>query len=197
MRGLNGRALRLIEAIDTANADDPTTVEFDGATHPLALIHGQRASWWVDQLHADAPDEWRIAARAHHLRRWELPRRNYPDGKAGYHRWKRDQRTRHAADVAALMAAVGYDDGAIVAVQALIRREQLSSNTGAQAVEDAACLVFVETQLTDIAAKFERGQVVDILRKTARKMSSAAIDAMSAITRDTALADLVDEAMTS
>ena len=33
-----------------------------------------------------------LAARAHHLRRWELPRDSYPVGRAGYLRWRRDQK---------------------------------------------------------------------------------------------------------
>ena len=76
---------------------------------PLALAHGRLAAEWIDRLVPDADDTLKLAARAHHLRRWELPRADYPEGRAGYLRWRRDQKRRHAADVEALLVAAGYD----------------------------------------------------------------------------------------
>jgi hypothetical protein len=164
-------------AIDRANAGDPTTVEVRGRAWPLAQVHGVLAAEWVERLHRDAPETWRLAARAHHLRRWELPRSSYDAGRAGYHRWKRDQKQRHARDVAPLLATAGFDDAEIAEVQALIRRDHLATDPGAQAIEDAACLAFLETQLADVAGKLDRDHLVDVLRKTARKMSPAALAA--------------------
>lgn len=181
MRSLSQRTLDAIEAIDTANAGDPTVVTVRGADHPLAQIHGVLAHEWVLHLHPDADDTWLLAARAHHLRRWELPRSDYDAGKAGYLRWKRDQRQRHARDVAVLLAPLGFDDAAIERVQALVRRDQLASDPGSQAIEDAACLAFVETQLADVATKLDRAHLIDVLRKTARKMTPAGAAAIALI----------------
>ena len=152
MCGLNDRYGAALSAIDTANAADPTHVVVRGSEHPLALVHGQLAVEWVQALHPDAPDEWLLAARAHHLRRWELPRSDYPAGKAGYLRWKRDQRQRHGREVAVLLADVGYEPDVVERVQALVRRDHLATDVGAQAVEDAACLVFIETQLAEVSS---------------------------------------------
>ncbi len=44
--------------------------------------------------HPTRPTRCAIAARAHHLRRFALPRRPYPEGRPGYLRWRRDQKTR-------------------------------------------------------------------------------------------------------
>jgi hypothetical protein len=170
-----------IAAIDAANAADPTIIVVRGTTQPLALVHGLLASEWVARLHADADDTLLLAARAHHLRRWELPRTEYEPGKAGYLRWKRDQRQRHARDVGELLAAVGYDSVTIERVQALVRRDHLATDAGAQAVEDAACLVFIETQLADVSTKLEHDHLIDVIRKTTRKMSPAALAAVSGI----------------
>ena len=79
-------------AIDEANAADPR--EHDGV--PLSLAQGRKAEEWVVRLDPDASDALRLAARAHHLRRWELSRSDYPEGRAGYLRWRRAQRERHA-----------------------------------------------------------------------------------------------------
>jgi hypothetical protein len=181
VRSLSQRTLDAIEAIDTANAGDPTVVTVRGADHPLAQIHGVLAHEWVLHLHPDADDTWLLAARAHHLRRWELPRSDYDAGKAGYLRWKRDQRQRHARDVAVLLAPLGFDDAAIERGQALVRRDQLASDPGSQAIEDAACLAFVETQLADVATKLDRAHLIDVLRKTARKMTPAGAAAIALI----------------
>lgn len=168
-------------AIDAANADDQTRITVRGVEQPLALAHGVLATEWVLTLHPDAPDAWLLAARAHHLRRWELPRSDYPAGRAGYLRWKRDQRQRHAREVASLLAGAGYDEAEVERVQALVRRDHLSTDPGAQAVEDAACLVFIETQLADVSTKLDRDHLIEVIRKTARKMSPAAIEAVGAI----------------
>lgn len=150
-----------------------------GSAHPLALVHGQLAAEWVAKLHSNADEAWLLAARAHHLRRWEVPRTEYEVGKAGYLKWKRDQRARHARDVAALLTEVEYEAADIERVQALVRRDHLASDAGSQAVEDAACLVFIETQLADIATKLDHDHVIDVIRKTAKKMSPEALAAVA------------------
>lgn len=182
MCGLNtaGFAAAVI-AIDTANAADPTMIVVRGSNHPLALIHGQLAAEWVERLHPEADETWLLAARAHHLRRWEVPRSDYEVGKAGYLKWKRDQRARHAQDVGALLAEVEYETDGIGRVRALVRREHLATDAGSQAVEDAACLVFIETQLADIATKLDHDHLIDVIRKTAKKMSPEALAAVAQI----------------
>lgn len=172
---------RAVDAIDDVNAADPNTVVRRGRAEPLALVHGRLAAEWIDRLVPDADDAVRLAARAHHLRRWELPRRSYPTGRSGYLRWRKDQKVRHATDVAELLAGVGYAPAVIERVQELVRRERLSTDAGAQAVEDAACLVFIETQLADMESQLDHDHLIEVIRKTARKMSPAGLQAVSSI----------------
>ena len=176
-----------IAAIDAANADDPTPVTVRGDAQPLALVHGVLAVEWVTRLSPRADEAVLLAARAHHLRRWELPRSQYEAGKAGYLRWKRDQRQRHARDVGVLLAEHGFAADEIAVVQALVQRQGLAAgDVGAQLVEDAACLVFIETQLADVATKLDHDHLVDVIRKTAKKMSPAALAAVAQIPLGTA-----------
>lgn len=116
-----------------------------------------------------------LAARAHHLRRWAVPRSSYPEGRAGYLRWRRDQKDRHATEVVPLLAAAGYGEAVTNRVQVLLRRVRLDPASGTQTIEDAACLAFVETQLAEVADRLDRGKVVDVLRRTIAKMSPAAL----------------------
>lgn len=176
MRGLSDgprseRYATAVSLIDSANAEDPNYVEVRGERLPLALAHGRLAAEWIDRLVEDPGDALALAARAHHLRRWEVPRSNYPEGRAGYLRWRRDQKDRHAKEVADLLLAAGYDEATINRVQVLVRRQRLDVESGTQWIEDAACLVFLETQLVDVAGQLDRDHLVEVVRKTARKMS--------------------------
>jgi hypothetical protein len=172
---LNDRFTDASVAIDAANSADPTTVVVRGVVQPLALAHGRYAVEWVHHLQPAPSELLLLAARAHHLRRWELPRGEYPVGKAGYLRWKRDQRQRHARDIAELLTPFGYAADEIATVQRWVRRDDLATDEGSQTVEDAACLVFIETQLADVATKLEHDHLVEVIRKTARKMSGEAL----------------------
>ncbi|MGD9996778.1 MAG: DUF4202 domain-containing protein [Ilumatobacteraceae bacterium] len=181
MRSLSDRHDAAATAIDEANSADPNAVVVRGESTPLALAHGRLAAEWIERLHPGAPETWLLAARAHHLRRWEVPRASYPEGRGGYLRWRRDQKARHAHDVAELLAAAGYGEAEIAEVQALIRRDDLATDPGAQAVEDAACLVFIETQLADVAARMDHGKLIEVIRKTARKLSPSGAAAIADI----------------
>ncbi len=194
---MNERYAVAIAAIDAANADDPTRIVVRGVEQPLAQVHGVLAAEWVADLHPDADETWLLAARAHHLKRWELPRSTYEAGRSGYLKWKRDQRRRHADDAAILLAVVGYDDATIQRVQALVRRDHLATDPGSQAIEDAACLAFVETQLADVATKLDRTHLIDVLRKTATKMTPAGAAAIARIPLGDTERDLLAEALSS
>ncbi len=96
---------RALDAIDTANRDDPGT----HGGEPLAMVQGRMAEAWVTRLDPDASAALRLAARAHHLRRWVVPRVSYPEGRAGYLHWRRDQRARHAEELTDILEATGAD----------------------------------------------------------------------------------------
>lgn len=183
----------LAEAIDAANAADPTSVVVDGAAVPLALEQGRRAEAWVRRLAPDAEPAALIAARAHHLRRWEVPRNSYPNGRAGYLRWRRDQKARHRDDIAALMAELGHAPALIARTQMLIERRDLR-DPGAQLVEDAACLVFIELQLAEMTERLEHAKLVDVVRKTLVKMSPAAIEHAGQLPLPASARDVLAEA---
>lgn len=160
------RYRRAAAAIDAANGTDPG-----------ALDHGRRAADWIDRLDPRADDLQRLAARAHHLRRASLPRSTYPAGRVGYLRWRRDAKERHAVEVGALLEPLGYAPAEVARVQALIRKEGLGSDPAAQTHEDAACLVFLETGLDELADDLGDDKMVEVLRRTARKLSPAGVAA--------------------
>jgi hypothetical protein len=164
-----------LDAIDAANADDPVRVSVRGQTRPKELAHAELASEWVLALRPQASDALRLAARAHHLRRWEIPRSAHPEGRAGYHRWRRALQLLHAEQVGRILSEQGYDAVTIARVQAIVRKQGLGSDPEVQAFEDALCLVFLETQLHELRERLGDEKLVDVTRKTAAKMSAAAL----------------------
>ena len=163
-----------LSAIDAANADDPRTIAVNGQARPKELAHAEMMTQWVRRLDPDADDAQLVAARAHHLRRWALPRSDYPEGRAGYLRWRAVQSKRHAAEVADIAAAAGYDDAFAADVSALVAKKGLGFDSRVQTHEDALCLVFLQTQLDDLADKLGDSHMAEVLAKTLAKMSPAA-----------------------
>jgi hypothetical protein len=164
-----------LAAIDAANAEDPTIVTVRGVTGPKELAHAELVTEWIGRLTPNPSEALLLAARAHHLRRWVSPRSTYPDGRAGYLRWRRDLAVREADDVGRLLAESGYDETTIKRVQAIVRKQNLASDPEVQVLEDAICLTFLETQFDDLAARLTPDRMIEILRKTMGKMSEAGL----------------------
>jgi hypothetical protein len=164
------RFARAVAAIDAANADDPHRITVAGEERPKELAHAELATDWVRRLRPEAGEELLLAARAHHLRRWAIPRDSYPEGRNGYLRWRRELQKAHAADVGRILEAEGYDATAVARVQEIIQKRRLTSDPEVQTFEDALCLVFLETQLTDFAERYA-DKAADVLEKTIEKMS--------------------------
>lgn len=160
-------ALRLI---DMANAADAT---LEGG-RPAALLYGERMSTEAARLFPEASDVLQIAARGQHVERWLLKRVEFPEGKEGYHAWRREQGRRHGERVAGIMAQAGYavEDQARVGV--LLRKEGIKRDAEVQALEDIICFVFIRWYFADFAAKRGPEDLLGIVEKTARKMSAPA-----------------------
>lgn len=162
-----GSLERAFAAIDAANAAD-TTLE-DG--QPAALLYGERMTAELDRLFPDASDPLKIAARGQHVERWLLPRKDYPEGRVGYLEWRREQGRRHAARVAGIMRDAGYDDAAIARAERMLRKEGIKRDPEVQALEDVICFVFLRFYFAPFAPTRPPGELLEIVEKTARKMS--------------------------
>lgn len=160
-----------IAAIDSANAADPNLEEVGGVERPAALLYGERMSAALAELNPAADELLRLAARAQHVRRWTVPRSNYPMDRAGYLRWRNHLKGVHAEIAGKIMAHCGYDVAEIARVQSLLRKEKLKRDADAQALEDTACLVFLRHYALSFAEKHAEEKMVTILRKTWVKMS--------------------------
>ncbi len=160
---------KVIDAVDRANSEDPHTVVVDGVSHPYERIYSTWMTDWVKQLESSASEELLIAARGQHIQRWSIPRDRYPLDRAGYLRWRETLKQFHAEKIGALMQEAGYPDASIQKVQRIILKKNIR-DPESQIVEDALCLVFLEHQFADLAKKEPEEKMIDILRKSWRKM---------------------------
>ena len=180
---------RAVDAIDAANADDPNTIEVEGETRPKELLHAELMTEWVQRLRPDASEALLLAARAHHLRRWVVPRSEYPEGRAGYLRWRRHLHEFHAAEVRRILVEIGYDAETIARVEALVaKRDQpargVSDDPETRAMEDALCLVFISTQFRSLAERLDDEKMVEVVGKALRKMSQGGVAAALQLSLD-------------
>ena len=143
------RLRRAIDAIDLANGADPTRIVVAGEERPKELAHAEMVTGWVRRLATDPSEELLIAARAHHLRRWTIPRSSYPTGRSGYLRWRGALHEQHAGDVALILREVGYDDTTIARVQSLVGKRGLGTDPEVQVLEDALELELAERSLLE------------------------------------------------
>lgn len=184
---------KVFHAIDAANAKDPGR---DAATgEPAALLYGRRMSECLAHFLPDADDALAIAVRGQHIERWIVPRSNYPMGRVGYFRWRNELKDHHAMRLAEIMDAAGYDAASVDRVRSIVRKERLRTDPQAQALEDVACLVFLEYHASDFAAKHDEAKVVDIVRKTWAKMSPRGHAAAGKIALDAHVARIVAKAL--
>ncbi len=160
-----------IRRFDTANAADPNREVMDGVELPRELLYALRLTDWVLSLQPEASEALRLAARCQHLCRWENPRSNYSMDRAGYLRWRADLKKFHAMRSGAILREVGYGAELIARVQALNLKKELGKDPDCQVLEDALCLVFLQYQLADLAAKTDDEKVINALKKSWAKMS--------------------------
>lgn len=165
---------RVFAAIDAANASDPRVDDADAGKRPYEIVYSERMSEQLLKIYPEASELLRIAAHAQHIRRFDIPRANFPEGRSGYNDWRRSCREHHAKLIAEIMADEGYTADEIARVGGLIRKEQLKKDRESQALENVVSVVFVAHYLEPFLAKYSDysdDKLIDIIGKTLRKMS--------------------------
>lgn len=160
-----------IALIDKKNAEDPNTYEVSGFQYSKELLYSQRMTRKLLQFHPNASKALQIAARAQHICRWEIPRKDFSMDRVGYLKWRETLKKMHANLTGEILEQVGYDDEFISRVKKIILKKLIKKNEESQALEDVICLVFLDYYFDEFAAKHSDEKVIDILQKTWVKMS--------------------------
>lgn len=168
------RLANALRRFDDANARDPNTELVGGTARPREVVYAERLTAWVLRLCPAASETLRLAARCQHLCRWESPRSRYPMNRAGYLKWRAELKKFHAAKAGEILHEVGYSDEVVAQVQALNLKKNFPDEADSRVIEDALCMVFLEFQFADLAAKTDDDKMVNALRKSWTKMTDAA-----------------------
>jgi len=175
---------KAIAGFDAVNAQDPNQVTVDGKEYPKELLYAQRMTDMQQRFAPDASEAVQLAARAQHIKRWAIPRSEYPMTLHGYKQWRTRLYKFHADLAAEILREIGYDEELIARVHSIVRKEALKLNPETQMMEDIVDLVFLEHYLEEFVDKYGsagEAKMIDILRKTWKKMSSQGHEAALSI----------------
>ncbi len=185
----------VLNAIDTINEADVNVTVVDGISQPKELVYGRYMTACLEKYWPDADEHLQIAVRAQHVKRWQLKRADFPDGKQGYLTWRKALGLYHAATAKAVMLAHGYSDLDAEATAVIIRKQNLKSNSNSQTLEDVACLVFLQYYFDEFAAKHKEHKIIRIVQLTWRKMSTQGQEIALSLNLPAHLAKLVGKAL--
>jgi Domain of unknown function (DUF4202) len=174
MHNSTGRYTAVIADIDGANADDPRTIGVAGATRPYEVVYSERMTERLAAMYPEASELLRIAARGQHIRRFDIPRARFAQGRDGYNEWRRNCRDHHAKLLGDIMGWHGYTSQDIEHVAKLVKKEQLKKDKESQALENVVDVVFLDHYFDEFYGKYSHyddAKIIDIIGKTLRKMS--------------------------
>ena len=163
-----------IDSLDAANREDPRTELVNGEAQPRELLFSKRVYDWVCKLVGDPSEELLLAARAHTIRRWMIPRDRFPKTTVGYHAWRNALAQFHAKEADAILRDGGYSEETVRTVRSFITKTNWPANREACALEDADCLVFLETKLQNYVDEWDESKALRIIRRTHAKMTPEA-----------------------
>jgi len=178
---------RAVAAIDAVHRADPEGRE---------LAYADSVERWMQRLLGELDPIARLAARCQHLERWAIPRDSYPMDRPGYLKWRIAVHDRQGERAEAILRDSGIDAETAARVRTLVAKRDPKSELG-QALEDAACLVFLEEQAADFFAKkaYDEAKVIRIVQKTWKKMSKPARELAGTIEMPPELGRLVTKAL--
>jgi hypothetical protein len=172
MRTDNFRLASAFRFFDAVNSEDPNLEPDEhGQLVPKEVLYAQRMSACLARVAPDAPEAVQLAARCQHIRRWSIPRADFPLTRPGYHQWRNTLKKYHAELAGELLAQAGYEPEMIARVQELLQKLRLKDDPEMQLLEDVICLVFLEYYFLPFAAQHPEEKVLEIVQKTWPKMT--------------------------
>lgn len=205
---------KALTAIDAAHSEDPTLVTPSSSSSstpiPYELHYANKMTHYLTLHTPTASETLRLAVRAQHLRRWEVPRSTYPANRAGYLSWRTYLKKRQAEIVEKIcVEEAGYSPEEAEKVGKLVRKDGLLSSKRdedeegkgeereVQILEDVACLVFLDDQFEKFEKEHDEEKILRILEKTWGKMSERGRELALKIEMSDRAKGLVEKAVSS
>jgi len=184
-----------MDAFDQYNSKDPNLEILNGQPISKELLYAQRMTQQLLLYKPDSSEYLQLAARSQHIGRWEIARSSYPMDKKGYMQWRNKLKDHHASITEPILKNSGYDELIIEKVKSLLLKKNLTTNRDTQTLEDVICLVFLEYYSEEFAAKHPDEKVIDILRKTIKKMSAKAIQSVAELSLSDKIKSMIHAAV--
>ncbi len=167
------------EKIDAAHSSDEMMELEDGNLFPVELLYSKRMLSVLELVSPDSSFEIKIAAQCQHLKRWSVSRSLYPYDRRGYHQWRQVVMDFQLQETKKILLAANIGESDIHHILFILKEHGNKLNPESQVIMDTACLVFVKWYMEPFAGKHQNEKVIDILRKTMRKMSSKGVNLIS------------------
>lgn len=187
---------KTIREFDQINAQDPHKEAVEGETIPKELLYSQRMTEMLNDFSPDASETLSLAARCQHIRRWSIPRENFPMDRKGYLMWRTQLKKYHAELAGSIMEQNGYSPEAITKVDDLLNKRQLKTDEETQALEDVVCLVFLKYYFEEFLLQHEEAKLLNIVRKTWNKMSKKGQQAAQSLSLSEEASAILRKALT-
>lgn len=165
---------RIIDEIDRVNKADPKIIAVGDDLYPAEYLYSLRMTEELLRFCPEASDQLQIACRAQHIERWKYPRTDYPEGRAGYLKWRSELYHIHAELTSDIIIKVSNDNIFAESVKNKMINKVKGNSEGSQIIEDVACLVFLKYYFDDFIKKHEESKLLNIIKKTWDKMSEEA-----------------------
>ena len=94
--------------------------------------------------------------------------------RPGYLKWRADLKKFHADKAGQILRETGYPEDLVHRVQDLNLKKNFPADREVRVLEDALCLVFLEFQFADLAAKMTDDKTINALQKSWAKMTDVA-----------------------
>lgn len=168
---MTGRLEKVLDQIDEINKLDPNLEVVNDTKIPKELIYGKRMSVALNHYFPNSSELLQIATRGQHIKRWAIPRNDYPMDRKGYLKWRTQLKIFHGELLADIMNKSGYHGNDIEQIKDLLMKKNLKTNLETQILEDVICLVFLEHYIEEFARNKTEEKLISIINKTWTKMS--------------------------
>jgi hypothetical protein len=163
--------IEVINKISFAHLQDPNLDTWNNEIYPAEWLYIQRITERMEVYQPEASPELIIAANCQHLCRWEIGRKTFPEGRAGYYQWRNFLSEYQFQKAREIILKAGFDEEFADRVKAIVKKENIFTHAESQTLEDVVCLVFMEFYLDEFIRGKSELDMSTIIQKTWKKMS--------------------------
>ena len=116
---------KAIVLIDKKNEEDVNVDYVHTKSYRKELLYAMRMTEKLLEFKPNASESLQIAARAQHICRWQIPRKEYPMDRVGYLKWRETLKKMHADITSKILLEVGYNLDFIERVRFLLLKKMI------------------------------------------------------------------------